>query len=410
MKILQVSNFFKPMWESGGVARSAYNISKSLVKRGHEVTIYTTYPTGRNVSYPNIETNRSLNIEGMKIYYFNNLREHSPIKIPPIPYYLPIVAYKEIKNFDIIHIHEHRTILAAVVHFYAKKYDVPYIFQARGSLPRIMGKQKLKKLYDLIYGYKITRDASKIIFTTKMELARCKEIFNMDVVDEKKIEIIPNGIDLSEYYNLPKEGEFRLRYSIGRKEKMILYLGRINEIKGLDLLVEVLADLMKEINDVRLVIIGIDDGYKNTLKEIIANLKIDDKVIFTGPLFGEDKLKAYVDADVFVLPSRYESFGNVALEACACGTPVIVTDNCGISEWINGDVGYVVRYDKVELRNAIFNVLSDNEWKRTLKEQGRKFIRKNFDSERIVSKIERSYLNSQSLRKPTDKSIINRKM
>ena len=109
--------------------------------------------------------------------------------------------------------------------------------------------------------------------------------------------------------------------------------------------------------------------------------------------YEKDKLEAYVDADVFVLSSkdRYESFGNVVLEACACGTPVIVTNNCGVSEWIGDDVGYVVEYDKDRLRDAIFEVLSDERLGRRFGEEGRRLVMDEFGWDKIIRKIEGVY-------------------
>ena len=107
MKILQVTPFFKPMWESGGVARVAYEISKNLLDNGNDVTVYTT---NRSMTPQDVETNKLSMVDGLKVYYFENLRKFIPwTTIPIIPYYLPFMAKKQIKNFDIIHIHEHRS-------------------------------------------------------------------------------------------------------------------------------------------------------------------------------------------------------------------------------------------------------------------------------------------------------------
>ena len=388
MKILQVTNFFKPSWDAGGPAWVVYKISKKLIERGHEVTVYTTDGFKSRLD---VEKNKPVAVDGIRTYYFKNLSRYlAKEKVIPTPYYLPIVAKKEIKDFDIIHIHEFRTALAVIVHHYAQKYNIPYILQPRGSIPHFARKKNSKTLFDIFFGYRILNDASKLIFTTKMELERCKEDFS---INKNKIAIVPNGIDLSEYDNLPKRGEFRKKYSLRDDKKIILYLGRIHEFKGIDMLVRAFADLVKELDDAKLVIVGPDDGYTSTLKKIVTSLKINDKVLFTGLLFERDKLEAYVDADVFVLPSKSksESFGNVALEACACGTPVIVTSNCGVSEWISDNVGYVVDYDEVKLRDAIFKILRDEQLRRKFEEEGKKLMMKEFNWDNIVIKMEELY-------------------
>ena len=386
MKILQVTNFFKPSWESGGPARVVYEISKKLVERGHDVTVYTT---DGYKSRLDVKKNKPVDVDRVKTYYFRNLSSYLTREmVLMIPYYLPIVARRAIRDFDVIHIHEHRTMLAVVVHHYAKKYRVPYILQARGSVLPFFQKRGLKRIFDIFFGYKILRDASKVIALTKTEIEQYKKMG----VDEGKIEIVPNGIDLSEYDNLPKRGEFRKKYLIREDEKVILYLGRIHKIKGIDLLVEAFSDLIKELDDIRLVIVGPDDGFLSSLKRQIEDLKIGDRILFTGPLYERDKLEAYVDADVYVLPSVYETFPVTVLEACACGTPVIVTDRCGIANIVNNNnVGYVVEYNKDQLQDAIFKILINEELRRYFGEGGKKLVREKFSWDIVVEQLEKIY-------------------
>jgi len=372
------------------MARSAYEISKHLVERGHEVTVYTT---NQSLYKTNLETNKPVYLEGMKVYYFENLRKYFPRKIfllPPVPYYLPFIARREVKQFDIIHIHGHRTILEVIAHHYAKKYGVPYVLQPRGSVPK-MSKSKQKKLFDMLFGHAIIGNANKIIASSKIESEQYRDVFPK--LKDEKIVHIPNGIDLKTYQNLPKKGEFKKKYSINADENIILFLSRIHERKGADILVEAFSKLKNEFEDVKLVIAGPDEGYVDKLKLIVSKLNIESDVIFPGPLYEKDKLEAYVDADVFVLPSkdRYESFGNVALEACACGTPVIVTNNCGVSEVIDDNVGYVVECDKDQLRDAIFKILGDESLNESFSEGGRKLVMGEFGWNKIVKNIEELY-------------------
>ena len=387
MKILQVTKFFKPSWESGGPARVVYEISKKLVERGHEVTVYTTDGFKSRLD---VEKNKPVDVDGIRTYYFRNLSSYLTRKmLLPIPYYLPIVARKEIRDFDVIHTHEYRNMPAVVVHHYATKYGIPYILQTHGSVLPFFQKQRLKKIFDRFFGYRILRDASKIIASTKIEAEQYKQMG----VNEDKIEIVPNGIDLSEYDNLPERGKFRKRYSIKEDKKMILYLGRIHKIKGIDLLVKAFSDLIKESDDVRLVIVGPDDGFLSTLKKQIEDLNISNRILFTGLLPEKDTFGAYVDADVYVLPSVYETFPVTVLEACACGTPVIVTDRCGIADIVNNNVGYVVEYNKDQLQDAIFKILTNVELRRYFGEGGKKLVREKFSWNIVVEHLEKIYDN-----------------
>jgi glycosyltransferase involved in cell wall biosynthesis len=300
------------------------------------------------------------------------------------PYYLPFVLRKEIKNFDIIHIHEHRTPLAVFVHYYAKKYDIPYVLQSHGSVLKIMRMDKLKTLFDKIFGYAILRDASKLIAVSNFEVDQYKQMN----VPEEKITVIPNGIDLDSFKNLPPKGTFREKFSISEKH-IILFLGRINEIKGIDFLIRSYAKLNDEIEDTVLIIAGSDDGYKSRAESLITELNLENKVKFVGYISGVDNLAAYVDADVLVYPSIFEIFGLVPFEAIMCGTPVIVTEECGCGEIIKEiNCGLVVKYgDIADLKEKIYFCIRNQNDLAKLIDKGRKYIYLNFDYNCITDKL-----------------------
>ena len=386
MKILQVIPYFYPAWTYGGPVRIAYELSKRLVERGHDVTVYTTDALDKSSRLRS--GGKTLDIDGIKVYYFknlsNNLAFNHHLFISP-GMILPMRG--KCQNFDILHLHDFRGFQSLVAHHYAKKHGLPYVLQAHGEIPRIAQKQMLKKMFDLFIGYKILRDASKVIAVTKTEA----EQYESMSVSEDKIEIIPNGIDLSEFENLPKRGEFRGKNSLNDSQKIILYLGRLNKIKGLDLLARAFAGLSRDLDNARLVVVGPDDGYLSTLGKIIEELKIKDKVLFTGPLYGKDRLGAYVDADVYVLSSIYEIFGVTVLEAYACGTPVIVTDRCGIAEWVGNNAGYVVQHDQEQLQHALLHILGDIKMRREFGEKGKLLVRERFNWEKIADQVENLY-------------------
>jgi len=374
VRILQLTPFFSPV--HGGSAEIPYQLSKELAERGHEVTIYTSdYKLSQDYisSIPRVE-----------VHSFKTWSSFANLYVTP-----GIInrSKEETKHFDIIHMHNYRTFQNMVVAHYARKYGIPYVLQAHGSATTFFQKGWLKKTFDKLWGYRILRDAAKIIAVTPIEAEQCKSMG----VSEDKIEIVPNGIDLAEFEDLPQRGEFRRKYGLGAEQKIILYLARIHKIKGPDLLAKAFAGLSKKLDYAKLVIVGPDDGYLASLKKLIVELEIGDKVLFTGPLYGKEKLRAYVDADVYVLPSSYEIFGITVLEACACGTPVIVTDRCGIADVIDGQAGLVVSYDKDELSNAIRRVLSDDKIRLQFGEKGKLLVREKFNWEKITAQVESVY-------------------
>jgi glycosyltransferase involved in cell wall biosynthesis len=275
---------------------------------------------------------------------------------------------------------------------FAKRYDVPYVFQPHGSylsaLPQSFYVKITKLLLDKVISEKILKNASKIIALSEVEAQQYR---SMGVPDEK-IAVIPNGVDLSEYAVLPPRGSFKRKFDIPEDKKVILYLGRIHKTKGVDLLVKAYAYLIKEMkcSDALLVIAGPDDGYLIEVRSLVASLGISNSVIFTGFISSEDKLSALVDADVFVTPSFY-GFPVTFLEACATGTPIITTNLGDTLEWINGNVGYVTPPSHYELAKAIYGIIYDDELRRKFSGNCINIVRSKFSLEKVVTRLEQVY-------------------
>jgi glycosyltransferase involved in cell wall biosynthesis len=380
MKILLVSNFFKPSWETGGVTKVNYEISKNLVARGHKVTVYTTDGYSSRLD---VTKNRPVCVDGINVYYFYNLSRSLVKKMKlPTPYYLPFVMRKEIKNFDVIHIHEHRTLLAACVHYYAKKYNVPYVIQAHGSVLPFFQKQLLKKIFDVLFGNKILNDASKAIALNETEASQYEKMG----VSPNKIKIVPNGIDLSDFTNSPKKSTFRGKYSISDDTKIILYVGRIHRSKGIDLLVNSYSTLINKIPNSILVLVGPDNEFQDELNKLCEKLEIRENVLFTGFVDKKEKMAAFVDADVFVTPT-FTGFPVSFLEACVFGLPIITTTKGDNLDWIDNKVGYVVPYNNKELSDAIFNILSDELIRKRFGDEANKLIETIFSMDSFINNI-----------------------
>lgn len=385
MKILQIVSTPPFAWATGGCARVVYELSKELVKRGHDVTILTTDLYEPDKRFPH-KANPEF-IDGIRIirfkYVSNWLAWKNKIYISPgLIWYLK----KHLQEYEIIHLQDLISVHAVATVKYCKKYNVPYFLTTHGSVPRLYEKNGLMQVFGVTFGYDVLQNASKILALNKTEAEQCKAVG----VEENHIEVVPNGIDLFEYENLPDKGIFRKKYGLKSDENIVLYLARIHKIKGVDLLVEAFSDLVSKMEDVKLVIAGPDDGFLPTLKAQIEDLEIDDRILFTGPLYEMDKLEAYIDADVYVLPSVYETFPVTVLEASACGTPVIITDRCGIAEIVE-KVGCVVEYDKEQLRDAILKLLSDDGLRQRYGGESRRLVKEEFVWGEIVKQVEQIY-------------------
>jgi glycosyltransferase involved in cell wall biosynthesis len=373
MKILQVIQFFSPKF--GGSVNVVYNLSKELSQRGHDVTIIATdYLFDKSYA-------KSIEKEGVKVITFKCLANlASFLYSPSMVKWLNI----NITNFDVVHMNNFRSYQNFIVRNYAKKYNIPYVIQAHGSLLPVPPKKGLKKLFDIFFGYNILNDATNFIALTKKEF----EEYTIMGCYEDKIKIVPNGINLSEYQNLPERGEFRKKYDINNNKKVILYVGRIHKLKGIDLLIQSFSEILKDFKSVKLAIIGPDDGFLSFLKSLVKDLKIESEVLFTGPLYGKDKLEAYCDADVCVLPSIREGFPTMVLESCACGTPVIITKNCGISD-LGKQVGYVIDYNKKQLKDSLIESIINETPQKSL--MRRELMKEEFSLEKTSNKLEVVY-------------------
>ena len=389
MKILFVIPFFYPAKSFGGPGWVVFDVGRELVRRGHEVVVFTSdaedFKNRLNVKYAEIE--------GMQVYYFRNLLmplvKWSKLSITPDLIKRMIL---DLNSFDIIHVHEYTTYQNIVVHHFAKKFGVPYVLQAHGSIPKIGG-QGRKWFYDVLFGSSQLRDSSKVIALNKIEAEQYKSAG----VPSDKIAIIPNGIDLEEYSNLPPKGAFKKNFGLEETEKIVLYLGRLNEIKGIDILVKAFALIRNKMYNVKLVIVGSDDGYLAEIKALIKNLKIEDKVLVLGALHGVAKVEAYVDADVYVLPSRYETFPMTVLEAYACGKPVIASKVGGLKDIIlNGETGLLFDAgDIVQLSKNILYLLSDKAMADDMGLKGKLFNGENFTICQVVDKLQNLYRSTE---------------
>ena len=396
MKILHVAHFFYPCLSAGGVVNASYQIASNQSK-DNDVKVISSDSCKERLKFPN--GRYDVEVDGIKVDYFRNLSNRFKLKtMLDTPLVAPFKIRKDIKEYDIVHIHEHRQTLAILASYFARKNNIPYIVQAHGSVLPFFQKEGLKNLFDKVFGFKMLHNASCVFALTEVE----KEQYLKMGVDEEKIEIVPLGINLEEYENLPSFGKFRSKFSIGENDKLILFVGRIHEIKGLDLLIDAFNDLISQ-NDrenvgensledidsscIRLAIVGPDDGYLAKLEEKIKEYSLEENVIITGPLYNEEKQEALVDCDLFVMPSKYESFTTSGLEAMACSKPLVLTKNNHIHDWVDGNVGLACEDDKDSLRQAIEKILFDEGMSLIFAENGKKLIKEKYNWDIINSQI-----------------------
>jgi len=254
-----------------------------------------------------------------------------------------------VSSAAVVHIHgvwEHAQHLGAVV---ASEFGKPYIIRPCGMLDQwSLQQQRLKKRIYLAWRLRrhLNR-AAAIHCTSDSEESGLKALgCKTSVIVE------PNGVDVAEI-TAAEPGEFRQRYQIEESTPIVLYLGRLHPKKGVHLLVQAFARLKN--NTAKLAIVGSGDAsYVANLRHNCQNLGIMDRAIFTGELCGRERSAAYIDANVFVLPSKQENFANAVAEAVAAGTPVIVSDSVALHTAVRAaNVGSVCRLDAEDISKNI---------------------------------------------------------
>jgi len=371
MRILHAFLFFS-VSTGGGTTDHLYKLARAQSLRGHEVTIYTG-DYGLDPSYV-----RSLN--GVRVRVFRSWLNSGFYVMPGL---IP-VARRELPSFDVIHMHLFRSFQNIVLHHFAKKFGIPYVMDSHGSLGRHERKRRVKAAFDHVFGRRLLRDAARCIGETDMGV---RENLEHGVAPDKVVRMV-SPFSVEEFADLPSAGLFRQRFGIEDSCRIVMFLGRIHRIKGIDILTECFARLAQRRKDVRLVIVGPDDRYRSTIEALVDRLGIREKVLFTGFLAGRDKLAALVDADVVVQTSRYEAGARPPIEAVLCGTPTIVSNNSGAGEDVRRmDAGYLVRFGDLEdLCQKIEYVLSHPNEARAKTLAAKAYVEQNLSMAHCVEK------------------------
>jgi len=241
------------------------------------------------------------------------------------------VIASQLPTTQIVHIHGLWEEVQHQASRHARKLGKPYIFRPCGMLDPWSLKQSalVKRFYMAWRLRRNLQHAAGLHFTAELE-----HELTAPLRLKAPPMIVPNGIDLQEFAQLPEKGYLRQRFALPQDRPLLLFLSRIHHKKGLDLLIPTLAQLQS--TDACLVVVGPGEAdYINSLRQLAQTHKVADRVIFSKPLFGPDRIAAFLDADLFVLPSHQENFGIVVVEALATGTPVVISDQVNIHREIS---------------------------------------------------------------------------
>jgi glycosyltransferase involved in cell wall biosynthesis len=349
-------------------------LNEGMVARGHHVDVVTT--TLVDISRDRTFRGRSFDVNGVRVHALATPLRYRWMGITPT---LPVWLLRA-ERPDVVHLFGFRDVVTTSVAAWSRLRSIPYVFEPLGMFEPRVRKVRLKKAFDATVAARVAGSASAIIVTSEHE--------RRSVIDAgapaNLIRVRGNGFPT---VTPSRERPGPMRRSLGLPdEPIVLSVGRIASGKGIELLLDVMVNLPAT----HLVFAGPDDGHG--VGEAI------DRAARSGPTAGrihrlgpvDDPLELYPDADVFVLASEGESFGMVAAEAAASGTPVVVTDRCGIAEVLGPDGALVVSYERDAVLEALRSVLGDPALAGRLRVRGREIAAAN-DWSVIVERQEQIY-------------------
>jgi D-inositol-3-phosphate glycosyltransferase len=306
-------------------------------------------------------------------------------------------------HYDIIHSHYWMSGLAG--RRLKELWGIPilHMFHTLGKMKQRVAREyeESEAEYRLGGEKEVIEAVDRIVAATPAELAQLQWLYG---VKPEKIRVIPPGVDLSRFYPIPKD-EAKEYIGVPPCERMVLFVGRIEPLKGLDTLLKAIVHIREKSDskDVRfcLTVIGganeNEDGEKTDeqlrLQTLRTQFGLEDLVIFLGNKSQDSLPYYYSAAEAVIVPSHYESFGMVALEAMACGTPVVASNVGGLAYLVQeGVTGFMVPVEEPELlAERILQILSDPDLRTRMGKQAAEFA-KGYGWEKITLQVMELYL------------------
>lgn len=379
MHILHITPYYAPAYSFGGVVRMVEGLAQAQLGRGHQVTVLTTDALSLNNRYTG---ELDLVQNGIRVIYCPNLIHILRRYNLDTPFSMSATAKNIMPDVDIVHLHEFRTIENLLVTPIASKQNKPIVLSPHGTLTYHTGRSSLKSIWDKMLSPRIASSIRHIVALAQAELDDAKVTWEQ-FSNTPNFSIVPNGVELGDYDNLPDGTSFREKYQLG-DANIVLFMGRLHQRKGVD----VLARAFKKANllNTKLVIAGPDEGMLSTLEALA-----DDTVILTGYLSGSERLSALSSADVFALPAIGEGLSMAVLEAMASGLSVLLSHGCNLPEVADAHAGYVVDVDEHELILALEKLFSDPEKLQQMGHNAQNLIRQKFTWEIVAQQMDDVY-------------------
>ena len=372
MRILHAISGINP--ENGGPPIALAGLAAAQARLGHHVSIVSTWTTD-----PCPHVVADLQSRGITVTHVGPAK--NPMSRHPD---LPRILDDLLSRADVLHVH---AVWEQIQHLACKtahRRRVPYVVRPCGMLdPWNMSNGALKKrLYLALRMRKNLDRAAALHFATHLER---DAVARLRLTPRAIVE--PLGLDTAAFQSLPPPGAFRDQHPHLRHKRLITFLGRLDKGKGLEILIPAFARIAPNFPDAHLVIVGPDShsGYRATVESLIRAHNIAEKTLLAGMLKGPAKLAALVDAYVLCQPSFHENFGAVVVEALACGTPVIVSDQVYLHPHITqANVGAVTTTTIDSVAHELTKWLTHPTLREQAAQSARPYALKTFDWNQIA--------------------------
>jgi glycosyltransferase involved in cell wall biosynthesis len=396
MKVLHVITTLPERY--GGPTTVLRSLAHEQALRGHQVTICTTnmdYPTG----ILDVPADQAVDERGVTVWYHK-------LNSGPLCFSFALTRwlFEHVSDYDVVHVHGLYRFPPTFAAKLARAKGIPYLIKPHGSLDPYLYQQSpyslfLKRLYERLFDLPNLHRAGAIQYTTDEEAKRAS-FLRLSAPGV----VVRSGIDWRNFAQLPRPGGFRERMGIGSDQPLVLFLGRLNFKKGLDLLVPAFGKVLRRIPDACLAIVGPDnEGLGAKVRQWCADSGVKQNVAFVDHIPPEGTRQAYVDADVFALTSYTENTGMTVVEAMACGCPVVISDQVNIWPVVGeAGAGVVVPLDIDEISDAVLRVLRDRQAAARMGAAGRAAAEKQFSWVTIVDQLDRVYEALERGERPVD--------
>lgn len=382
MKILMLSWEYPPRI-IGGISRVVYDLAQNLGVSGNDVHVLTCWEPYTK----DYEIDKNVTVH--RVHVYNNPSSTFVEWVMQLNFAMVEYAIKLVQNnkFDIVHAHDWLVAYASRV--LKHSYNIPIITTIHATeYGRNNGiHTDISRTINNIEKWLMKESDSLIVNSNYMR----DELISVFDINADKIKVISNGVDLYKFDNIYRDLEFRKNYA-APNEKIVFYVGRLVNEKGVHVLLNSIPKILNNFNDVKFVIAG-KGPCLNSLIELSHKLNIFEKVYFTGFVSEEVLLNLYRCSDIAVFPSIYEPFGIVALEGMVAGIPVVVSDAGGLNEIVNHKEDGMKFYsgNSNSLADCILELLKDDSLSKRICNAAMEKIHKLYNWNNISKKISDEY-------------------